>query len=100
MDFGVSNTLKFAPSFISIHPPLDFTVKYQFLVFLAHQNVGSCKVAIWVFFSLLGTCNRWKLKWPSSTMEWEWKTDPIPSRKPMVQPHTPHHSLVDTHGPF
>ena len=46
MYFRVSNTLKFTPRFISIQPLLDFTVKYQFLAFLALQNVGSCKVAI------------------------------------------------------
>ena len=54
MDFGVSNTLNFFPSFISIHPPLDFTIKYQFWAFLALQNVGSCKVVILGFLLTVG----------------------------------------------
>ena len=54
MDFKVSNTLKFSPKFISIHPPLDFTIKYQFWGFLALQNVGSCKVAILGFLLTVG----------------------------------------------
>jgi hypothetical protein len=72
MDFGVANALNFAPRFISMDPPLDFTVKYQFWVLMALQNVGSCKVAISGFSPCWAFVFGWKMVLVSFTMEWGW----------------------------
>jgi len=46
MAFGVAITPKFAPRFLPVDSPLDFSIQYQIGTFLASQNVGFLQVAI------------------------------------------------------